>query len=65
MPKKTLNGPGKLCRHLEITRAHNGIDLIQTDDFFVLDSIEKLRYEVTPRIGINVATDKLWRFVVT
>jgi DNA-3-methyladenine glycosylase len=65
VPPKALNGPGKLCRHLGITRAHNGIDLINTDDLCVYDSAEKLPYKITPRIGINVATDKLWRFVVT
>jgi DNA-3-methyladenine glycosylase len=30
-----LNGPGKLCRHLGITRDHNGIDLTLHDSFYV------------------------------
>lgn len=65
MPKKALNGPGKLCRVLGITREQNGIDLMTSSDFYVLDSPEKVTFEVTPRIGINVAIDKLWRFVAT
>lgn len=63
-PRKALNGPGKLCRAFGITREHNGIDLIQSADFYVMDSAEKPFFQTTPRIGINVATDKLWRFVV-
>jgi DNA-3-methyladenine glycosylase len=64
-PRKTLNGPGKLCRALGITREHNNIDLITSPHFYVLDSAEKRTFKATPRIGIKVATDKLWRFVVT
>ena len=64
-PRKALNGPGKLCRTLGITRDHNGIDVIQSSDFYVLDSAEEPAYQITPRIGINVATEKLWRFVAT
>lgn len=64
-PRKALNGPGKLCRVLNMTRDHNGIDLIHSPDFYVEDSDEKISYQATPRIGIRVGTDKLWRFVVT
>lgn len=59
-----LNGPGKLCRHLGITRDHNGIDLINHEHFFVKDSPFNPLFEATPRIGITKAQEKLWRFVV-
>ena len=33
-----LNGPGKLCRHLGIIRDHNGIDIVDSESFYVKDS---------------------------
>ncbi len=60
---KHLNGPGKLCRYLELDKAHNGHDLIESKNFYVVDEGIKLPFEATPRIGIKVGTEKLWRFV--
>lgn len=57
-----LNGPGKLCRHLQMTKAHNGIDIITAEDFFVQNSDYVCEYIATPRIGIKVGLDKFWRF---
>lgn len=59
-----LNGPGKLCRHIGITRAHNGIDLTIDNSFYVKDSPFTPLYKTTPRIGITKGQDKLWRFIV-
>ena len=64
IPDKKLNGPGKLCRFLGITREHNKIDLTQAEDFFVADSGLRLSFRTTPRIGISAGADKPWRFVV-
>ncbi|MBL8677252.1 MAG: DNA-3-methyladenine glycosylase, partial [Alphaproteobacteria bacterium] len=47
-----LNGPGKLCRHLGITRNHNGIDLNLSESLYLKDSPLSPKYETTPRIGI-------------
>lgn len=58
-----LNGPGKLCRDIGITRHHNAIDLTQKKDFCVLNNSIYLKYECTQRIGISKGQDKLWRFV--
>lgn len=58
-----LNGPGKLCRHLEITKEHNLIDMITAEDFYLTDIGLKLDFLKTPRIGIRQGTEKLWRFV--
>ena len=59
-----INGPGKLCRALGINKSHNAMDLILHDDFYVLDGQLGLTYQATPRIGIKVGVDKLWRYVV-
>lgn len=59
-----LNGPGKLCKRLGITKEHNQIDLTTHPSFYVTDSGLNPDYQATPRIGIKQATDKLWRFVV-
>lgn len=58
-----LNGPGKLCKYLKITRDHNSIDLVTSDGFFISDEGIKPRFTSTPRIGIRKGQDLLWRFV--
>lgn len=63
---ENYNGPGKLCRHLGITKhIHNNIDIISATNFYVEDIGISPKYECTPRIGIKVGTDKLWRFIAT
>lgn len=60
-----LNGPGKLCRHLGITKAENGIDLITDETFYLRDpKTPPPSFISTPRIGIKVGVEKPWRFVV-
>ncbi len=58
-----LNGPGKICRHMGITREHNGLNLVSDDTLWVGCINQKLQFSKTPRIGIKVGTDKLWRFI--
>lgn len=58
----SLDGPGKLCKKLNITKNNNQIDLTQSHDFCVYNSTIQPEYMATPRIGIKVGTDKLWRF---
>lgn len=62
-----LNGPGKICRHLSITKDHHGLDLTASDSFYVaeLENLEPFRYETTPRIGIQKGKEKLWRFIAS
>lgn len=60
---KLLDGPGKLCRELSINKFHNNIDLTLSDDFYIAKSEAINEFDVTPRIGIKVGLDKLWRFV--
>lgn len=60
---KRVNGPGKLCKELGVTTEHNRIDLTTSEEFFVEDKNITLQYVSTPRIGIKVGADRLWRFV--
>lgn len=61
-----LNGPGKLCRYLNISKEDNAIDLIGAHDFFVeAPRARDFNYIATPRIGVKLGLDKYWRFVVS
>lgn len=71
-----LNGPGKVCRALALTRAQNGLDLTEGDTLFLCDAPEdigmsafavpaKERVRTGPRIGVDYAEearDFPWRF---
>lgn len=73
--KNFLNGPGKVCRALALTRAENGLDLTG-DTLFLCDSPEDAglppfpvpkeeRVITGPRIGIDYAEEARefpWRF---
>jgi DNA-3-methyladenine glycosylase len=63
MQGKHLDGPGKLCKYMEITTAHNKLDITNSDEFFIRDTDLKLNFKATSRIGISKGMDKLWRFV--
>ncbi|MCR3756138.1 MAG: putative 3-methyladenine DNA glycosylase [Sodalis sp. Psp] len=60
----SLDGPGKLCKKLNITKKNNQMNLTQCHDFCIYDSSIQLEYIATSRIGIRVSTDKLWRFKI-
>jgi DNA-3-methyladenine glycosylase len=64
-PNNHLKGPGKLCKYLGITRQNNGVDIVNSNDFHVLDSNYKPNYDTTTRMGISAGKDKLWRYVAT
>ena len=57
------DGPGKLCRYFGLTKEQNGIDLVTDKNFYIEKTNQTPKFESTPRIGIRVGTDKLWRFV--
>lgn len=57
-----LDGPGKLCRELGLSKEWSGIDMTTHSDFFVEKTKKRFHYETTPRIGIKQGTDLLWRF---
>ena len=64
--KQDLNGPGKLCKYLGINKEHNNIDLTRSKNFYIKSAsnyqITKNKIIITPRIGIKVGTELLWRF---
>ncbi len=63
--KNFLNGPGKLCKGLSLTKAQNGLSLTG-DRLYVLDGGEQPEnISVSKRIGIDYAeeaADFPWRF---
>ena len=76
--KNFLNGPGKLCKALALTREENGTSLLG-DALFVCDCLEDmglttppedlspLDIQVSKRIGIDYAeeaVDFLWRYLI-
>ena len=64
--KQFLNGPGKLCMGLSLTRAHNGLDLLG-DELFLSPGAPPFpdQIRVGKRIGIDYAQEAVdfpWRF---
>ena len=60
-----LNGPGKLCRQLKITKENNNTDLIDNENFYVAKGEIITDFITTPRIGIKNGLDKQWRFLAS
>ncbi|WP_294511676.1 DNA-3-methyladenine glycosylase [uncultured Intestinimonas sp.] len=64
--KNFLNGPGKVCKALAITRAHNGLDLTGGGELFLCDGEATAgEIHVGKRVGIDYAEEAVdfpWRF---
>ena len=64
--KNFLNGPGKLCRGLGLTRAQNGLDLTRRESgLYVCPGPPPQEIFVGKRVGIDYAqeaADFPWRF---
>lgn len=59
------NGPGKLCREWDITRQHNGINLLSPESEIWLSpgaSVPRTKVGSSSRIGISAAQELQWRF---
>ena len=59
------NGPGLLCRSLEIDRSSNGIPLTPPDLYLIDDGFRPAVITASPRIGVDYAgdwKDRPWRF---
>lgn len=65
-PVINTNGPGKLCRELQITREHNEIDLTEPKSCLWVEdggvNVTADMIHTTTRIGIKKAADYPWRF---
>ena len=63
-----IDGPGRLCRALQIDRSLNRIDLTRRDQLWFEDRGDRIgshRVVALPRIGVDYAGEwakKLWRF---
>jgi len=60
---KLTNGPGKLCKVLDLDSSFNNQDLINHPEFKLYQAQRSCEILTTPRIGITKGQDKLWRFV--
>ena len=64
--KNFLNGPGKVCRALALTRTHNGLDLTAGGELFLCAGEAPTgEIHVGKRIGIDYAEEAVdfpWRF---
>lgn len=62
------NGPGKLCKALNISKTLDGIDLTKSDHGLWVEDrgikVPERRIKRTPRVGIGKAKDLLLRFVL-
>lgn len=66
-PLLNTNGPGKLCRELNITREHNEVDIISKASGLWIEegiTIPKTKIHTTTRVGIKQAVQYPWRFYV-
>lgn len=63
-----FNGPGKLTKAMEITRALNTENLITSNTLWLEDDGSTPEYTTSKRIGIDYATteykEKPWRFIL-
>jgi DNA-3-methyladenine glycosylase len=59
------DGPAKLCQAFDFGRTQNGASLLGPE-LFILPGVVLPPYRMrrTPRIGIRVATEKKWRFML-
>ena len=67
---KKTNGPGKLCKFLEIDMKLNGLDITTGEKLWIIKSTKKISkklIKVDKRIGIDYAKhckNYLWRFII-
>ena len=63
-PRLLCAGPGRLCQALGITLSQDGADLTDHDDLWIAAGDPVEDPVATPRIGVTMAADVRWRFVV-
>ena len=67
--KHLADGPGKMCIAMDITRADNDVDMVESDTFYFTEGITVQPEQICEgkRIGIDYAeeaADYLWRFYI-
>jgi DNA-3-methyladenine glycosylase len=65
-PRLLCSGPGRLCRAFAVGREQNGVDLVRGPELRIERGLRVEPEDVVagPRVGIRVATEQPWRFVV-
>lgn len=60
------SGPGKLTKALNVTKKQNGIDVTKQGEMYILNGkdVSDSSIIAASRIGIRVALDKQWRFLI-
>ena len=68
VPPTRIDGPGRVCRFLEVDRTHNGLDATLSSTLWIEDQglpIARKLIQALPRIGVDYAAEwakKPWRF---
>lgn len=62
LPHVYLGGPGKICKYLGISIKEYDLNLLTHDQVYIVEGVQCNDIQISPRIGIKKATDKLWRF---
>ncbi len=65
--KNISNGPGKLCKALNITKKENKLDLTKDELYILDDGFRDFNIERSKRVNIDYAEeakDFLWRFIM-
>ena len=64
-PRALCRGPGRLAQALAVDRSLDGIDLLASEVLWIEPGtpVPRSRLEVTPRVGISVATEMPWRWL--
>lgn len=63
LPQDYLNGPGKICKFLGISKQEYGLNLLTHESVYIAEGVTYSDIQTTSRIGIKKSTDKLWRFI--
>jgi DNA-3-methyladenine glycosylase len=65
-PRRLCAGPARLAEAFGITREQDGADVVQGDEVRLLEgeATPRARIVRTTRVGVSVATQRRWRFVV-
>jgi DNA-3-methyladenine glycosylase len=63
-PRRLCTGPARLTQALGIAQADNGVDLVGGEELSLATgrAIPDDAVTVSPRVGLNVAADRPWRF---
>lgn len=59
---RLTDGPGKICKAFNLTREHNGVDLVGGNLYLEDCGYKPFKIERSERIGIKKGMNKRWRF---